>query len=159
MENPCQAKMVELPRKARGFVVKAELRLTPDNKGIGVFAVEFIPANTRVDDHRLIYFDEQGTLKHLSSLPNDEARRDWLDHAFGEDGKVAVHDTNFDDGGMVNHSDNPNLVTNEKDGYSYSTRDIQEGEELTEDYRTYDYVPFFEDLCEKYGVPDWYTDW
>ena len=74
-----------------------------------------------------------------------------MDHAFGDDGKVAVHNTHLDDGGMVNHSDNPSLATNNDDDYSYSTRDIQIGEELTEDYRTYDHVPFFEDLCKKYG--------
>ena len=158
MEKPCKAKTPELPRRAKGFLVNAELRLTPDNKGIGVFTCEFIPANTRVDDPHLIYFDEQETLKLLASLPNDEARRDWLDHAFGDGGKVGVHNTHLDDGGMVNHSDNPSLATNNDDDYSYSTRDIQIGEELTEDYRTYDHVPFFEDLCKKYGAIDWFLN-
>ena len=158
MEKPCKAKTPELSRRAMGFLVNTELRLTPDNKGIGVFTCEFIPANTRVDDPHFIYFDEQEKLKLLASLPNDEARRDWLDHAFGDDGKVAVHNTHLDDGGMVNHSDNPSLATNNDDDYSYSTRDIQIGEELTEDYRTYDHVPFFEDLCEKYGAIDWFLN-
>ena len=158
MEKPCKAKTPELPRRAMGFLVNAELRLTPDDKGIGVFTCEFIPANTRVDDPHLIYFDEQETLKLLASLPNDEARRDWLDHAFGDYGKVAVHNTHLDDGGMVNHSDKPSLATNNDDDYSYSTRDIQIGEELTEDYRTYDHVPFFEDLCKKYGAIDWFLN-
>jgi len=81
----------ELPRRARGFLVKAELRLTPDNKGIGVFAAEFIPANTRIDDLHILYFYEQETLKLLTSLPNDNARRDWLEHAFEIKGKVTVY--------------------------------------------------------------------
>ena len=43
----------DLPRLSRsGFRVKVELRMTPD-KGIGVFAAEFIPANTRVYDNIL----------------------------------------------------------------------------------------------------------
>ena len=83
----------ELPRRARGFLVKAELRLTPVNKGIGIFAAEFIPAKTRVDDPHILYFDEQETLKLLAAMPNDDARRDWLEHAFKINGKVGAYDT------------------------------------------------------------------
>lgn len=146
----------ELPRRARGFLVKAELRLTPDNKGIGVFAAEFIPANTRLDDLHILYFDEQETLKLLASLPNDNARRDWLEHAFEIKGIVGTYDTNFHDGGMVNHSNDPKLALNYQDGYMYAITDINEGEELTEDYNKAEEVPFFTNLCKKYGVPDWY---
>ena len=42
---------------------------------------------------------------------------------------------------MVNHSNNPTVAENPNDGHDYTTQDVYEGEELTEDYRTYDYVP------------------
>lgn len=145
-----------LPRRAKGFRIEAELRLAPSNKGIGVFAAQFIPANTRVDDHHYIYFDEQQTLKFLARLQNDEERKAWLDHSFGKDGMIAVHDANLDEGGMVNHSDYPTMATSREDGHTYTTRDVREGEELTEDYDTYDKVNFYEKLCEKYGAVDWF---
>ena len=145
----------ELPRPATGFVVRAELRMTPD-KGIGVFAAEFIPANTRVNDyHDITYYNEEEAIAYLASLPSDEERKWWLEHGYGVNNKIAVVN---DDSQMVNHSHNPTLVENPDDGHDYTTRDVYEGEELTEDYRTYDFVPFFEDLCEEYGILDLYMD-
>ena len=156
MENPCKTKPLQLPRKANGFKIDAELKLAP-GKGIGVFAAQFIPANTRVDVPCYIYFDEQETLEHLASLPSDKERKEWLEHAWGEDGKIARCDANYD-GAMINHSDNPTTATNHQDGYLYTTRDVHEGEELTEDYATYEKVTFYEKLCEKYGVVDWFIN-
>ena len=144
-----------LPRRAKGFKIEAELKLAPGNKGIGVFAAQFIPANTQVDDHHYIYYDEQEALELLASLPNDAERRNWLMHVFGKDGKIAEHDSKVDDGGMVNHDDNPTMM--DLDGHSYTTRDVHEGEELTEDYRTFEHVDFYEKLCDKYGVIDWFV--
>ena len=57
---------------------------------------------------------------------------------------------------MVNHPNDPNLAVNYQDGYMYLIKDINRGEELTEDYDKFEEIPFFENLCEKYGVPDWY---
>ena len=144
----------ELPRPATGFRVKAELRMTPD-KGIGVFAAEFIPANTRIDDYQTTYYNKEEAIAYLASLSNDEERKWWLEHAYGDKGKIAIE---YDDSDMINHSNNPTIAENPNDGHDYTTRDVYEGEELTEDYRTYDYVPFYEDLCDKYGVTDWYID-
>lgn len=147
----------KFPRTAKGFKIKAELKLTPDKKGIGVFAAQFIPANTRVDDHSIIYYNEQETLEYLASLPNDEERKKWLEHSFSKDGKLAAYDANVDDGGMINHSFNPTMKE-DIDGHSYTTRDVQDGEELTEDYTTYEEVDFCEKLYEKYGVEDCYMN-
>ena len=145
----------DLPRLSRsGFRVKVELRMTPD-KGIGVFAAEFIPANTRVYDYKTTYYNKEEAIAYLASLSSDEERKWWLEHAYGHNGKIA---TEYDDSDMVNHSNNPTVAENPNDGHEYTTRDVYEGEELTEDYRTYDYVPFFEELCDKYGVTDWFID-
>ena len=145
----------DLPRLARsGFRVKVELRMTPD-KGIGVFAAEFIPANTRVYDHQTIYYNKEEAIAYLASLLNDEERKWWLEHAYGDKGKIAIE---YDDSCMINHSKNPTVAKNPDDGHDYTTRDVYEGEELTEDYRTYEHVPIYQELCDKYGVTDWFID-
>ena len=78
-------------------------------------------------------------------------------HVFGKDGKIAQHDANVDDGGMVNHDDNPTLLQ-DIDGHKYTTRDIHEGEELTKDYDAYEHVDLnYEKLCDKYGAIDWFV--
>lgn len=143
----------QLPRRAKGFKIEAELNLTPGDKGVGVFAAQFIPAATRTDDHHYIYFNEKETLKILASLQSDEERVTWLSHGFGENGKIAAHDATVDDGGFINHSDYPAINI---DGHDYTTRDVKEGEELTENYGLFEEVDFYEELCEKYGVMDWF---
>ena len=144
----------QLPRRAKGFKIEAELNLTPGDKGVGVFAAQFIPAATRIDDYHYIYFNEKETLKILASLQSDEERVTWLSHGFGENGKIAAHDATVDDGGFINHSDYPTLMTS--DGHDYTTRDVKDGEELTENYDLFEEADFYEELCEKYGVMDWF---
>jgi len=144
----------QLPRRAKGFKIEAELKLAPGNKGVGVFAAQFIPATTRIDDHHYIYFNEKESLQILASLQSDEERAIWLSHSFGENGKIGAHDATVDDGGFINHSDYPTLVN--IDGHYYTTRDVKEGEELTENYGVFEEVDFYEELCEKYGVIDWF---
>lgn len=64
----------------------------------------------------------------------------------------------LDNGRYVNHSEKPNLVGPSylsKDNawqYSVASRDILKGEELTEDYRTYDSSEWLDELCERYGI-------
>ena len=118
-----------------------------------MFAAQFIPAATRIDDYNYIYFNEKETLKILASLQSDEERVTWLTHGFGENGKIAAHDVTVDDGGFINHSDYPAINI---DGHDYTTRDVKEGEELTENYGLFEEVDFYEELCEKYGVMDWF---
>lgn len=64
----------------------------------------------------------------------------------------------LDDGRFVNHSETPNLIAplNMASGmgwqYSIASRDIKKGEELTEDYRTYDNTEWLNDLCHQYNI-------
>lgn len=147
----------ELPRPASGFNVKTELKMTTDGKGIGVFAAQFIPKNTRIDNgHEHASFNKEEAKAFIASLPNDEQRRWYLDHSYSFDGKMKINLEDLDTM-MVNHSNNPTVVTR-PDGTDYTTRDVHVGEELTEDYRAYEFVPFFEDLCEEYGVLDSFLD-
>lgn len=64
----------------------------------------------------------------------------------------------MDNGRFVNHSENPNLKgpasMPKSDSWQYSVacRDIKKGEELTEDYRTYDSSEWLDELCHKYDI-------
>lgn len=64
----------------------------------------------------------------------------------------------LDDGRFVNHSEKPNLkgpAHMDRDTswqYSIACRDIKKGEELTEDYRTYDSSEWLNDLCQQYNI-------
>ena len=120
-------KDTDLPRPARGFCVKAELRMTPD-KGTGVFAAEFIPANTKVyiitEDSKS--FDERETLAHIASLSSEEEKKYWLRHVYPEKDKVVLDPYDLP---MINHSHDPtmNMITLDyTDGYGYAIRDIKQ---------------------------------
>lgn len=64
----------------------------------------------------------------------------------------------LDNGRFVNHAEKPNLQTPthmpKEEGWQYSVanRDIKAGEELTEDYRTYDSIAWLDELCKKYQI-------
>lgn len=141
------------PRPAKGFWVKAELRLTRD-KGIGVFTTEFIPAHSLVYEcNETIYLNEEQAEKFLSLLPSDNDRTYWLDHAFGEAGQIGY---DLNDSTMVNHSSEPTACISMDNFCSYAVRDIYKDEEITEDYRLYEDVPFYQTFCEKYGQQDYF---
>lgn len=64
----------------------------------------------------------------------------------------------LDNGRFVNHSDQPNLAgssfmpSDKAWQYSIAQCDIKKGEELTENYGTYDSSPWLDDLCRRYGI-------
>jgi hypothetical protein len=148
-----------LPRPTRGFRIKADLKMSTNGRGVGVFAAEFLPAGTRVERDELVEtsFTKEEAYAFLEAVPNDEQRKWWLEHNYCLDG-VMKSDMVELDTMMVNHCDNPTLVVRE-DGFVYTTRDVNIGEELTEDYRTYDIVPYYEELCKKYGAEHFSNEW
>lgn len=146
-----------LPRPTTGFLVKAVLQMTPD-KGIGVFASQFIPAKTVVYEAEPLSYTEEEAIVHLETLPTFQERKQWVEHAYGSLGKICVdpHDIV-----RVNHSDYPTLFNErvsptELKSCSIAVRDIKEGEELTEDYRTYSITQAYVNLCKRYGTCEVY---
>lgn len=147
-----------LPRPARGFSVKTELKLSSNGRGIGVFAAEFLPKGTRIDtDREHISMTRKQAYAFFDAVPNNRQRQWWLEHIYCLDGLMKIDMEEFDTM-MVNHSDDPSIVTRE-DGWDYTTRDVQIGEELTEDYQTYDLVCYYDELCIKYGVISFSEYW
>lgn len=70
----------------------------------------------------------------------------------------------LDNGRFVNHSLEPTLHSPSNLGqdaswqYSLAKRNIKKGEELTEDYRTYDSSDWLNDLCQKYDIFHYQTE-
>ena len=141
----------EFPRRGKGFCVKVVLKMTND-KGVGSFAGEFIPAKIKVFviSKESRYYDEQQALDHLSFMATEEEKQHWLSHVYGVKDKVAEDPY---DQLMLNHSNDPNIrlfIKDYGDGYGYALRDIEEGEELTEDYRNYSFVQFLFRLMQEH---------
>jgi len=71
-------------------------------------------------------------------MKTTKAKRDWLDHVYHSGGYV---NEILDDGKLFNHSDNANTGINvgPEPLSSYALRDIRKGEELFDDYGTYEH--------------------
>lgn len=131
--------------------------------GFGVFAAEKILKGTLVwnyDDANINTLDEK-LAKNLCSNPL--IIRDILTaNYFDASGQMV--DLRNDPGRYFNHSRSPNVslgsVIGWNDYYAKSTfalRDIEIGEELLDDYRTYGEVPkWYQELLKKHGFDELY---
>jgi hypothetical protein len=124
--------------------------------GRGLFATEFSPAGSLVWQYNngvnIMEYDEQSANAHIATLTFQEAQR-FLDLTYGQRGLLSEV---LDDGKYMNHSENPNCSTS-KGGNTYAVRDIHPGDELYEDYRTFDHPKFLYPLLDKYEcAPDYY---
>jgi hypothetical protein len=107
--------------------------------GIGCFADEFIKKGTLVRKF-VEGFDIEIPKEKVDSLP-DAPRERILNYAYF-DKETNLYTLNPDDERFVNHSDNPNVgddLSRESElGEMYALRDIQKGEEITENYNEFD---------------------
>lgn len=117
--------------------VAAELKDSPIH-GRGLFAAEFIPAGT------LVWAFDAGQDQVIPveevERADEAARRFLLTYAYYcrcMNGYVLCGDG----ARFVNHSEQPLMGSHDDSRFSFALRDIQPGEELTEDYRTYDADP------------------
>lgn len=108
------------------------------NAGIGLFANEFIPKGTiiwKLDDTIDRIFTEEEYQK-LNDLD-----KEFVDiYSFMYTGKYILC---IDNARFFNHSNKPNCISDANDatnlGFTIAQRDIQIGEELTDDYSTFGY--------------------
>jgi len=115
--------------------VWATLRPSPI-QGIGVFAIRNIPKGTEITDH-MIYGEEHA---HNQLAPEEmdalipAIRKLILDRTYFKESSEVLefYSPNLTASlqSWMNHSDTPNTTG------THALRDIAEGEELTEDYRT-----------------------
>ena len=133
--------------RSLGFRVPYRVRPIPSS-GLGVTAIE------DVEKGRLLWeFEEGACVPASADMVHTLAREsgiqtasDFLNHCFCWDGRILYPqgDTRF-----INHSSRPNMAS--PDGVRwFATRAILEGEELLDDYGTYEKNPLYERLCGEY---------
>lgn len=136
-----------------GFRVEYEVKEC--KHGLGLFAKQFIASGTLIWKYERgvnvrTYSTQEEVIARLQELSWDE-RKFFVSHVYIYDGRV---NEILDDGMRWNHSESPNTGQNLEDlESSYAIRDIQEGEELLDDYGTYDYPSWFISLAAEYEVP------
>ena len=107
--------------------------------GIGLFANQFIPKGTPTWKFQS-GFDLKIDKSELANL-SEPAKEQFLKYAYLNP-KTNKYILCFDDARFFNHSDNPNCIDTEfpddTEGIDVAVRDIQEGEELTCNYKEFD---------------------
>ncbi len=168
-----------MPDRETGFRFLYSIEKTED-KGLGVFAGETIRKGSVVWRHVpgiFVVYDEHSFRAKIEKMPPADVIYELTHvHAFEDFPGCLIRA--LDDGILINHSNEPNLVTNNSvpartsfdvncrwylrkvnaalldDRFSLvATRDIERGEEFTNDYTADDDCPpYYDVLCEQYGV-------
>ena len=168
-----------------GFRFPYSVEKTQD-KGLGVFAREPIKKGSIVWRHvpgLFVVYDERSFRAKIEKMPPADVVYE-LKHVFGLEDFPGCLILALDHGVLINHSSDPTLVTNNAapagtsfdvnsprylqkvtealldDRYSLvATRDIESGEEFTNDYSAEDDCPpYYDVLCEQYGVREDFLD-
>jgi hypothetical protein len=174
-----------MPDRETGFCFQYSVEKAED-KGLGVFARETIKKGSIVWRHvsgLFVVYDERSFRAKIDRMPTADVVYE-LTHVFGLEDFPGCLIRVFDDGVLINHSRNPTLVTNNAAPASISfdvnsrrylrkvtealldnryslvaTRDIESGEEFTNDYSTEnDCPPYYDVLCGQYGVCEDFLD-
>ena len=107
--------------------------------GIGLFASEFIPKDTIIWEfnHNLDQIFKKEMVEACNELDKDFLIKYCF--VFKGDYYLCVDNSRF-----YNHSDDPNCYSTDYNeeylGYTRAKRDIQAGEELTDDYHTFGFT-------------------
>ena len=174
-----------MPHGETGFRFQYRVKRTED-KGLGVFARESIKKGSIVWRHVpgiFVVYDEHLFGAKIEKMTPAEVVYELTHvHAFEDFPGCLIRA--LDDGILINHSSNPNLATNKSapasrslnldspqylqrvtealldDRYSLiATRDIEIGEELTNDYAADDDCPpFYDSLYEQFGIREDFLD-
>ena len=164
-----------------GFCVPYTVRDTPD-KGRGIFADVPIRKGTilwRFVRGQYAVYDERSLKEYLATLSRSDVIYE-LEHMFGAPEFPGYIISVLDDGVLINHSSQPNVVVNSDSGgdeipYNTSVKsvrdvedallndrfaliaaqDLKVGDELTHDYDVgVEDPPYYDTLCEQYNVSE-----
>ena len=145
--------------------MQVKYKLKEGKYGLGIFAGEDIKKGQLIWKYkrdvniRVIcnsWNGEKELKKYLAILPSYEQRKDLLVHMYCEHGYC---NEILDDCKFWNHSDSPNTGNDGPDPFnSYALQNIKRGEELLDDYGTYEWPEWYLQLLIEYGVDvDYFT--
>ena len=164
-----------------GFCIPYTVRDTLD-KGRGIFADAAIRKGTilwRFVRGQYVVYDERSLMEYLATLSRSDVIYE-LEHMFGAPEFPGYIIRVLDDGVLINHSRQPNVVVNSDSGgdeIPYNTsaksvhdveeallndrfaliaaRDVKVGDELTHDYDVgVEDPPYFDDLWKQYNLSE-----
>ncbi len=109
--------------------------------GIGLFADQFVPKGAPVWKF-MPGFDLKVPKESVAAL-SDVARAQFLNYAYLSEQTPGSYVLCFDDARFFNHADEANTLLTypageDQEGINIAVRDILPGEELTDDYRSFD---------------------
>jgi len=162
-----------------GFCIPYTVRDTPD-KGRGVFAEAPVRAATILWRHvqgNYAVYDERSLMRRIAGMSRREVAYE-LEHMFGLPEFSGYVIRVFDDGVLINHSRQPTVALNQCHGGDVApanrpprsarevdvallderfsliaTRDLEPGDELTQDYNIgIEDPPYYDALCAQFGV-------
>ena len=153
-----QARPTHHRRRQARMQVPYELRAS-SIAGVGLFATAPIARGTllwKYGPESVIVHNEESLRARLADL-SKPGQVELCEHVYCWEGKVIEI---LDDAKMWNHAragqntgNHPDEAQGEGDGESsYALRDIEAGEELLDDYSTYDALPWFEAVCAEVGA-------
>ncbi len=127
--------------------------------GLGLFADEFIPKGTKVWQFTP-GFDQKFTREQVLNFP--DLVQIFLYKYTHHSRKSSQYILCSDYGNFFNHSDDPNCLSGYEDGQeevvTYATKDIQLGEEMTDNYSSFEEVHdednILEEIAQKFKLGD-----
>ena len=133
------------------MLVKYSVQEIP-GRGRGIVAEEFIPKGTKIwefQPDRAIIFKTKDELDSYLKSCTPEEQTEALVHIFcsGNEAILLLDDTQY-----TNHDENANTCNSENLKENFASRDIFPGEEMTDNYKEFHVIDWFEDLCRKYNI-------
>jgi hypothetical protein len=127
--------------------------------GLGLFAAQFIPKGTEVWKFTP-KFDQRFTREQILAFP--EALQIYIYKYSWRSKKSKLYCFSADDGKYFNHSDDPNCLSeyrdNEEEVVTIAFKDIPIGEEMTDNYSSFEYDrsegDVLDEIAEKYHLVD-----
>lgn len=150
-----------------GFHVEYEVKEVSPTMGNGLFATQDIPIGTLVwkftrDERTAEDTKEKTAMGNVRCYGSYEETKARLQDLSAEDQKFFMEHVYLyngfaneilDDGKYWNHSEDPNTGCGPDPNSTYAIRDIKAGEQLLDDYGTYEYPDWFVELAKEYAVP------
>lgn len=137
----CRKRELRLSPPAHMLLVKTKIDVSKIH-GIGIFADQLIPKGTRIWEYRE-GVDSRIDENFLQTLP-EPAKKQMLNYAY-KNPRTGLYVLCGDDARFFNHSDTPNTDDLDFDkgvvqgeGITVANRDIQPGEEIVSNYRSFD---------------------